>query len=348
MVPSYAASLCGDILSLLAEYAKYEAAMYDGTGDDAWRQTPPDSNIGSYAASFGPEVARRLLTADIPRRSWTTCKAEFVTNVEEIAPLDSTVFLLHEPDVIFDNCPDILFGRGYQAYWRNYLIQNAYLDMAEHIPRLNDNSISNLLEIIGFIKSIVIDHKVEIPKSLGDAWLSYRYAYTTTKLDVNEAIQFVHRNMDLGDWSQLHNYGQSSHDYEGTVITCRCTADVYPKVLDTVGRVWRALYTYGLQPNFYVVWDMVPYSFIVDWFIPIGDILDLWDTKRMLDYSYDIQNVQYSLSYSRETDDGVVHCYTRWLANTPPELKDRYLFERNTSAKTIGKRILDIASLTMG
>jgi hypothetical protein len=222
------------------------------------------------------------------------------------------------------------------------------MDLVDSVPRMSDNNISNMLEIIGFIKALVIDREIEIPKSLTDLWLGYRYQYSTTKMDVKEAIAFVKRNKSLGDYSKLKCYGQSSIDYLGTTVTCRAVATVSPKTLDTVRKIWRSLYTYGLTPSFYVVWDMIPYSFIVDWFLPIGNILAVWDTEREFKEMYRIKDLQYSLTYTVPSRYGTIRCYSRWLAGAPPELQGHYFFDNSASKKTVVKRILDATSILIG
>lgn len=266
----------------------------------------------------------------------------------EKVSVNSGIFLLHEPDVLKYGYQDIFFGKGTEAYFRNLLIQRAFVDLVDNVPRMSDNNISNMLEIIGFIKALVIDKEIEMPKSLSDLWLGYRYQYTTTKLDAEEAIAFVRRSISLGDYKHLKCHGQSSIEYLGTEITCRAVATVSPKVLNTVRKIWRSLYTYGLTPSFYVIWDMIPYSFIVDWFLPIGNILAVWDTEREFKQMYDIADIQYSLSYTVPSKYGTIHCYSRWLASMPPELQGHYFFDNSTSKKTIIKRILDSASILIG
>lgn len=275
------------------------------------------------------------------------------TAVEWQSEDDMPDFLLHEPDCVMRGVSDVLFGKGFTSYWRNVLIQNAYLDAVRTVPRLNDNSISNLIEIAGFIKALVVDKKIEIPKSLGGLWLSYRYQYQTTKLDAEEAIQFVHRHMDLGDWTSLHNYGMATESIvidnsEPVTVVCRCCLDISPKELDTLGKAWRALYTYGLTPSFYVVWDMIPYSFIVDWLIPIGQVAAAWDAEREYNGKYDIINTIFSLSYYRNSPRGLVKFYTRWLSEQPTELRGMYFTETDPSTNTKTKRLLDVLSLTIG
>jgi hypothetical protein len=124
--------------------------------------------------------------------------------------------------------------------------------------------------------------------------------------------------------------------------------DIAPKELALLNKVWKSLYTFGLTPSFYVVWDMIPYSFIVDWLIPVGDIVASWDTEREFTSNYDIKSLIFSLSY----DDGSNafyqnHYYTRWLSSTPPQLHGYYFFEDDPSSATVGKRILDTIALTV-
>jgi len=97
-----------------------------------------------------------------------------------------------------------------------------------------------------------------------------------------------------------------------------------------------------------VIWDLVPYSFIVDWFIPIGDILHGHDMDQIYNRTFDISNIWYSLTYDRLSDAGnVMHYYTRWAESDTPNLNGFYTIETNsTTGKTVAMRILDALSLS--
>lgn len=45
---------------------------------------------------------------------------------------------------------------------------------------------------------------------------------------------------------------------------------------------WRTLRRWGLYPTTEMAWDFVPLSFVVDWFIPIGDVLRAIDNDTLL------------------------------------------------------------------
>jgi hypothetical protein len=263
-------------------------------------------------------------------------------------------YILNE-DVIFGERVDpMLLGKSgnLSNYWINYLTQHALLSACESLPRLSDNSIQNLFEIVGVIKSLVVDRKIEFPDSMADAWLQYRYQYCTGKADINDAIKFFRRRADLGSLDrEIVGYGYSQASLLGTSVSCRCSVKVKPKNLSYLKKIWRALDTYGLTPDFYVIWDSIPYSFMVDWFLPIGDIAGVEDVNSMYFSGefYDLSDICYSLSYTREVDGSNIHCYTRWAGVVPSSLNSMYWFDApSASNKTVGKRVLDAASIFIG
>lgn len=320
--------------------------------------------LESIMAEHGEEV-RDLVRARTLRSNWHNYAVlgyDYASSVDQIAFSDvdyRRAFLLNEPDIIGEKLDPILLGRGggLSHYWIENLTQHALLEACDSLPRLNENSLSNIIEIVGFVKALVVDHKIEIPKSLSDAWLSYRYQYQTTKADVKDAIKFVHRHMDLGTLDRMIvGKGTHSIDYNGTSILCRCSVEVTPKETNWLSKIWRALDQYGLTPDFYVIWDMVPYSFMADWFLPIGNLAGVWDANAMYfsgEY-YNLANICYSLSYVRELDRGDgnidhVKCYTRWAGSVPSSLNSFYWFEPPSASRTtVGRRILDAASIFIG
>jgi hypothetical protein len=313
-----------------------------------------DENVENFMESLA-FAAYHYLTDSLPLLTgWTLVSNTKVTyDLEPILPdaqMCEDAFLLHEPSCVFDDVPDMLFGRGTEHYFRNLGIQHAYLDCVQSVPRLNDNNVSNILEVTKFITDLVVHHRIEIPKSLSSAWLQYRYQYGTAKLDAEEAVEFVHRHMDLRGISSIKCYGRHTIRYKGRDILFRCCLNATPKQLPTLKRVWRSLYQYGLTPSFYTVWDMIPYSFIVDWFLPIGDVMSAWDAEREYTQSFDLENINFSISYSNaDLDKGLTFgCYTRWYASTPPTLQGRYFLEDGRPSSPLnGHRVLDLASLIL-
>jgi hypothetical protein len=264
-------------------------------------------------------------------------------------------FLLGEVGIHSEGVDPMLLGNGLQngSYWRNLLIQHAYYSALQSVPKLNDNSISNIIEIVSFIKALVLEHRISIPKRLGSAWLAYRYSYGTSKMDAEDAIKFMRSNSAPLSLSKGQRVSSGSYTctVQDTDITCRCRFEISSSEVETLDKIWSALYTYGLSPNFYVVWDMIPYSFIVDWFIPVGDMLSVLDTEReYMSGKYNIKNVCFSFTYFREVENGyIAKFYTRWRSEPLEAFNQMYWFEKpSTSSKVVAYRVLDAASLVIG
>jgi hypothetical protein len=125
--------------------------------------------------------------------------------------------------------------------------------------------------------------------------------------------------------------------------------EIKPRATLDLDDLWGKLSQLGLAPDSYVAWDMTPFSFMVDWFIPVGDILNVLDQTVLLQNYWDISSVCYSISYSKEVNGYPAKFYTRWVGSAPSQLNGFYWFDRpRTSDKIRVFRILDAASLFLG
>lgn len=237
-------------------------------------------------------------------------------------------------------------------YELQHLRQGAFWAAIKDVKILNQNSVQNFIEAIQFLlklKSGKFSFKSCLPSSLHDAWLSYRYQYNTTRMDFQEGLEFI-KWTGMFDLSTDTFFRGVSH-YNGKI--CRCKVTLRSRLLDSLKKAWSTLYTYGLQPNFYLVWDMTPFSFIVDWFIPIGELCDIIDRYNYLTDTFDCVNCVYSLSYgaANSTDNATINSvlYSRWVENRFPPVEFQYLYEEDTtSSKSILFRCLDAVSLILG
>lgn len=252
-------------------------------------------------------------------------------------------FALEEPTILLDKLPV-----ANNKYFVNAAMQSAYIEALERVPTMSDNNISNIMELVTFVYNIVVNHRIEIPKSLQDGWLTYRYVYNTTKSDVEEAVAYVHRSMNLGDLGKGFScHGESVFTFKGKDITLRCGLSAYEKDLNAFLDAWTSLYKYGLQPNFYTLWDLVPYSFIVDWLLPIGDTLSAYELIKNTSNRYRLTSPWWSMKYTNMYQGIPYTVYSRWR-DEPPALNGFYFFESNSgSSKRTICRILDVAALTI-
>jgi hypothetical protein len=350
--------ICEQVLSyfnsLFGEHGQYYSGHVEDYRDNIHQYVM--SVINGNAYSVCDYVSRNYHRPGGPTPFCPWYQTRVVTDVttDKVEGLRSC-FMLDEPEILQSQIDPLALGgdSGLRSYWRNYLTQHALQEALETFPKLSDNSISNALEVIGFVKALVVDHRIEIPNSLADAWLSYRYQFKTTEMDVKEAVKFVRRNVDLGGLDRaISCRGTSRHTFDnGTEVTCRCECLVVPQIVNTATRLLRTLDTYGLNPDLYVLWDSIPFSFMVDWFAPIGDMLGVEDTnaKFLSGEFYKISWVCYSLSYTRKFQNAHVKCYSRWRGSVPTSMNSLYWLEPpSASSKTTVFRVLDAASIFIG
>lgn len=309
------------------------------------------SDIMTRALPFAALCARSLAEwfldhhDYVPNRKYnfgsTDIVTEGVTTPEPSASFSS--FLFKEDERIANDVDPILLGRSTNYYWLNVMEQEVTQKALENLPTANDNNIQNVSAIAHFIKSLVLEHKIELPKSWQSAWLQYRYAATTSLSDIRENISFIKRVAPID--SGLTTYGVQMREIDGTQVTMRCTIKLRRRELDLINSILDKLYSYGLLPDFYTLWDSIPFSFIVDWFLPIGDLASAIDKRRVYAQgNYDFTAIIYSLKYER---DGV-QCYSRWTKSSLPDLNALYWFESDASTKTVVKRIIDATALITG
>lgn len=158
--------------------------------------------------------------------------------------------------------------------------QEAASKAVETFPEAQCNTLANILELASALSSLITGDfargGVKIG-SLSEAWLGYRYSYGTTAMDIREYVDITERLISLAGSSKFKLNGYASDgDYRYHCVLVLDTATVFPQ--DTVS----VLRTYGLKLSAYNAWDMIPYSFIIDWFTHIGDLISVFETRNKL------------------------------------------------------------------
>lgn len=226
----------------------------------------------------------------------------------------------------------------YAGYW-----SAAYVKASQEIPEANINSIANVIELAGSLKSIaesIRNPLKALKKSLKEAedprnwWLSYRYQYMTTMLDIKEVQEFQRR---------LDGLIRSTNDSiccSGEVTDGLATYRVVLRFSITglpsgIADLQSAL---GFDLTLVNAWDMVPYSFVVDWFLGIGSMLEwLENWSGAITLQPDEAWFTYYAAYSNQS---IYFRVPGRTLNVPPVYEDR-----QTSEKTLRMRIADAISL---
>lgn len=312
------------------------------------------------------ELVETLRSVDVPMLV-SLCRdyGTLPNTLYHIRPFDPTIydvslkrsFLLGETDYVKSRDRKVSFiNPSSKLFSRGKLMQDAFMDAINNIPRLSDNEFRNILELASLLKGLAVDKTLSLPKTLSDAWLQYRYRYNTSIADYQEFLAFC---QNMAAWGRrqgkLEVRGRAQRtittdDGQEVPVTCVATVRLRAKELDQFGQIARALYHLGLGQSSYAVWDSIPYSFMVDWVFPIGNILNGYDLYKNFRFSYEIKEGSFSFSYTHRVTRIGVKNYTRWRFHTPPRLNASYWFEdvAGTSTATSIKRGIDAATIFLG
>lgn len=276
------------------------------------------------------------------------------------ASWNSLKYVPFKLDEKFQFIRDVCEDHNEQAIWYKFNQgpkASAFLKAVEGFPSLDSNSWANLIEIIGLLKDLKrgnFTKAADVPQKWYEWWLQYRYRYTTTKSDV-ESLAKLRKS--------LHSFHESFGEYRRNVygtfvdgstgITWRCEVQAVNRAASQVEQIYHGFETMGFGLSFYNLWDIIPYSFVVDWILPVGDVLESMQRNEYLSSDYwDYESICYSASYNHGVsgDSFAISAsvYDRWYEPSPPNLNQYYWFEehsKSTSAKTGIFRLIDGLSL---
>lgn len=257
-----------------------------------------------------------------------------------------------EPDREDRHVPDVIQS-GAMPNLDAYLNQ-AYIEAFKSLPAIETNNIANLMQLFGGLASLVSsittsNFRLTEIGSLSDAWLGYRYSYSTTKSDIEELVGYVDRMRTFSSLNVVTGHGSFSipgPDGNGR-YTIRCSCQVH--VDDYLG-IYNFAEKYGIALDAYNAWDLIPYSFIFDWFFHLGDLLE---KSRSRNYALRLSPsvVWFSITHdfvnvhgNRQSDYYRWHCHDLSFMTSLPSS----LFEtRQASTSTWLKRGADAIALLL-
>jgi hypothetical protein len=203
-------------------------------------------------------------------------------------------------------------------------LSQACMDLYTTLPEAQMNTFANLLDIVGAIRDFKHGDFSGIG-SMADAWLSYRYVYNTTKSDIEEYAHLLNRLIDLCD-REYSLHGHSSKTYYAWQGDQRIAFEVEAHVtatskltqLDT-RKIKNFMDRAGLKLNLLNAWDLVPYSFVVDWVLPVSKLLGNMDAMYEEQHiNYDVYGWCSSVQVTYSGVKGSVSNYARKVGYKPP------------------------------
>jgi hypothetical protein len=211
----------------------------------------------------------------------------------------------------------------------------AATEAAKHLPNVGSNGVANVIQISDTIIGIANIMRGNLSgltnlKDPRNAWLAWRYSYNTTKADVMEYASIINRLQDLAGSDHIRVGGlYSRDDLTFRVTTEYATDDVIPS--DVKG----ACKQFNLELSAYNMWDLIPYSFVVDWFLHIGDLLEryeLYDTIRAL---HPVKS-WCSFKSAYKVEDGYQDVYARFGGLSTPDFDAPWYYQHTGISKKTG------------
>lgn len=212
----------------------------------------------------------------------------------------------------------IPYASSLQDYWKEeqkglnmckldpYRRRDATFEALESVLFTEALSLENLKDLLdvmetfkGFL-SVVKDFRKAIKKMnpllllkvVASVHLIYRYVIKTTTKDLKDLKEFAEQLwLHRDDWwgylsiARGRCKAQTYDKFVSTGQTYSCTMNLRLDIRPAQYQMITYLRTVGLGLTPAMFWDMVPFSFVVDWVLPVGDTIEAVSTL------YDLQNL---------------------------------------------------------
>lgn len=114
------------------------------------------------------------------------------------------------------------------------------------------------------------------PKTVSGAFLASYYGVRLTVKDTKKIIRSAKRLKHLVETQYAYSYGKHEFSYDG--VKYRANVSIaYGQYDQKWLRFLSALSSLDLLPTPSRLWDMMAYSFVVDWFLPVSSMLETYD-----------------------------------------------------------------------
>jgi hypothetical protein len=202
-------------------------------------------------------------------------------------------------------------------------------------------------------------------QAAANAWLWWKYGWQQLGYDMQNIADFVNNPIKshivegragVSPLLKLVIPPEEVVMQSGTWTTTRtCTIDGSCRAHAVVRYYTRGLNQVASIPT--TMWELVPYSFVVDWFINVGDVLRAWDVLLLAKDVRVSLGDKMSMKVNTTATYGPPGSNPQWVAASGSGLLDE-LYERKTripsnvpslvpslQVRLTGSRIIDAASL---
>jgi hypothetical protein len=189
----------------------------------------------------------------------------------------------------------------------------------------------NFVRLAGAVKKRdVVGTAMSAIDLLTDAQLLYSYAISPTLKDAkelareSESLLSKYRDESLYEWKTF--YGSHFFEipdsflpqYPGLRVDYRAKIRVRLNPNSILASIL-PVEAFGLLPTLSRMWDLIPFSFVADWFLNIGGKLNAVDTALIF-LAFDIEFVEMSMKVKWNIGDSLLESYNLQASGTEPYL----------------------------
>lgn len=152
--------------------------------------------------------------------------------------------------------------------------------------------------------------------AFSDFWLEFRYAFRPLVFEMQQAVAALEKAVERElrhtargfQRETVTDVHESTHDYwiatqnrrTVSTIDSNYRAGVLYAIkvdIDEINAVW------GLDQPIETIWELTPFSFIIDWFFNIGDVISSWSVSSSLEAraSWIVEHHRFGISTSQIT-----------------------------------------------
>lgn len=221
---------------------------------------------------------------------------------------------------------DLLLTTGLKPQLLVCAMSDCYSNILTQLQGCTTNSIDNIAQIMGILTSLRrpiqsiydlagIGSTMSIGKAaIKDAaqlYLQDKYAVQTSLSDIQSYRDNVKNLEAISSYSAFTK--ASTTGYDGGVLRCTAYFNSSNYIPTTLIEQLR---NFGFSLNLVNTWDMIPYSFVVDWLLGIEPILHTLD-QMAIENNTHFKPTKLWWSLTKVESDGS-SSYLRWMADTPP------------------------------
>lgn len=275
---------------------------------------------------------------------------------------------LHSGSLSPSDLRKVLCQRYSRAYFREKMNElnmavvwsDVEKDIISQFTPCDTNSLANIYEGLSAIKDLASNiyniSKGKLPKAkrksvrqtIQDGWLGYRYTYCTTLSDYREYCDHLDEAIETfnGQYRKSTHSSKSFSLSNGVRMTATMTVNATPRIPNGFSEAWLQLSSFGLAPNLTNIWDVIPFSFMIDWFTSIGDTcstIDAYCNLNQLQLKIDYVISSIHCTYHDMEYDLDISWYERTPSLSLPLLTVESTYDPST--KTWIKRAADATSI---